>query len=301
MFRYPGGKNKLRKIIVEDILFYYDEKCSNGAPMYVEPFLGAGSIGINLLSTKKVSHVCLNDYDIGIFCFWMSVLDYPDYLCSLVDDFVPSVEKFYEFKEFLLSVSRKFAMDNIVDVGFKKMAIHQISYSGLGVMSGGPLGGKDQTSSYPIGCRWSPSHLKSNIRSVHNLLKQSQLHQNKFLCKDFRKVINSFSNQRVFYYLDPPYYEKGPELYQYAFGEEDHRCLASLLKECTSPWILSYDNHDRIRELYSWAFIKEVKISCTINTKKSSSVKNEFLITSPSYRYLIDKKPTYDIEIDFNN
>ena len=44
----------------------------------------------------------------------------------------------------------------IVDIGFKKLAIHQISYSGLGTMSGGPLGGAGQKSQYKIDCRWSP-------------------------------------------------------------------------------------------------------------------------------------------------
>jgi len=46
-----------------------------------------------------------------------------------------------------------------LDVGFKKLAIHQISYSGLGTKSGGPLGGKSQESIYKIDCRWSPKHI----------------------------------------------------------------------------------------------------------------------------------------------
>ena len=301
MFRYPGGKNKLKKIIIEDILFYYSEKCYNSSPIYIEPFLGAGSIGIELLSKNKINTVCFNDYDIGIYCFWMSVLNYPNELCELIDNFIPSVENFYNFKEFLTSINRDNFLQSVLDVGFKKMVIHQISYSGLGVMSGGPLGGREQSSAYKINCRWSPSHLKSNIIKTHQLLKKSNIYNNQFYCKDFEESMDLFKEQNVFYYLDPPYYEKGPELYQYSFSESDHCRLANILKNEQGPWILSYDNNERIRELYSWAYMKEVKVSCTINTKKSSNIKNELLIVPKNYQYLIDKKPSYNMEIDFNN
>ena len=36
--------------------------------------------------------------------------------------------------------------ENQISKAFKKLAIHQISYSGLGTKSGGPLGGEKQQS-----------------------------------------------------------------------------------------------------------------------------------------------------------
>lgn len=53
-------------------------------------------------------------------------------------------------------------------------------------------------------------------------------------------------------YVDPPYVLAGDRLYSKAFGEADHRELAEYLTgECPYRWLLSYDNHPWIRELYN--------------------------------------------------
>ena len=57
-------------------------------------------------------------------------------------------------------------------------------------------------------------------------------------------------------YLDPPYIEKGPELYQFSFTEDDHRRLARVLRRESRPWLLSYDRHPLVDDLYrGWSHI----------------------------------------------
>ena len=52
-------------------------------------------------------------------------------------------------------------------------------------------------------------------------------------------------------YLDPPYYEKGGELYENHYKKNDHEQISSLVANIRQNWIVSYDNAQPIRNLYS--------------------------------------------------
>src|SRR5690606_19850940 len=57
----------------------------------------------------------------------------------------------------------------------------------------------------------------------------------------------------VFYYFDPPFFEKADRLYTYYFCERDHRRLRDTIVSLNEPWILSYDCETRAAELYAHA------------------------------------------------
>lgn len=65
--------------------------------------------------------------------------------------------------------------------------------------------------------------------------------------------------ETCFIYLDPPYYDKGPELYKFSMSHDDHVRLANALRNCKASWVLSYDDTKVIRELYSWAKFIELR------------------------------------------
>ena len=53
-------------------------------------------------------------------------------------------------------------------------------------------------------------------------------------------------------YLDPPYYEKGATLYMNHYADDDHERLATKLgKNSRANWVLTYDDHSKIRSLYA--------------------------------------------------
>jgi len=86
-----------------------------------------------------------------------------------------------------------------------------------------------------------------------------------------------FKAGEAFYYLDPPYVEAGPQLYQGAFTLKDHERLARLLRRESRPWLLSYDDHPVIHDLYGgWSRIEKVEVGCSIN---GCNRKKELLIT----------------------
>jgi DNA adenine methylase len=259
----------------------------------VEPFFGGGSIGRDLLT--HINHIAINDYDFGIAAFWHSVMNSPEELCEHFNKFEPTIEDFYKFKEFFLKdslipdvlVEQKYSLSYL---GFMKVALHQISFSGLGVKSGGPLGGAEQKSKYKIDCRWNSKTIENNIWKYHNQFKKIKVFNQTCSYFSYEIFIENVlaKSKDNFIYLDPPYYEKGPELYQFSFDDEQHSELAKLLRYIDCPWLLSYDNAEEIREMYKWAEIKEIDVNCTINTKSGSTGKKELLIVNKNYKYLLE-------------
>lgn len=293
-FRYPGGKSKLRNQIATRLNTFIDDNKLE----YREPFFGGGSIGLKVLEDNPlIEKLYINDKDLGISHLWTAVIKYPDLLKLLVENFVPSINKFDEFKNALTAEKQPNPKTGkeIAEYGFMKLAIHQISYSGLGTMSGGPLGGRKKGNiagrgstdevKYPIDCRWSPKYICKKIDHLYTKLFTMSIKNN--ICNnfDFADVINDNENNAVIY-LDPPYYVKGNDLYQHGFSSEDHARLAITLKNTHHKWVLSYDDSPEIRKLYQWAVIEEIdSINYSItalkdkNTgKRTARTKMELLI-----------------------
>ena len=274
--RYPGGKKKLRHIIVDRILRGFDGKILE----YREPFVGAGAIGLPVISSPAVRIAWLNDFDPGIVCLWDAINNQPEALKDLVQRFTPSIETFYHFKAMLLSGEPG---EDPVKYGFAKLAIHQTSFSGLGTKSGGPLGGREQKSKYKIDCRWNASLLCKRIDQIHTLFVMKNV---RCTCRDFSEVIAAAGPCLL--YLDPPYYQKGGELYQHSFAPSQHSLLANCLRKTDQPWLLSYDDAPEVRELYDFARIVSFPVTYTINTSRS---KPELLIAPRNYAHLLDGLP----------
>lgn len=268
-FRYPGGKKKLLNQIHAQIP-------NLAGSEFRDVFFGGGSVGLSILESNNLPRqIWINDKDIGLSCLWSAVINYTGELKEKIKLFKPNTQSFYEFKKELLEISDVPDDERgIISVAFKKLAIHQISYSGLGVKSGGPLGGIKQESKYKIDCRWSPEYLCKKIDKIKKLFGKIKVRGEKCSSLDFESIILN-SDCKSFLYLDPPYYVKGNELYQHGFSAAEHERLMDCLKNTKHDWLLSYDECPEIRELYSWAKIEECSVLYSIN---GSHQKKELLI-----------------------
>jgi len=276
LVRYPGSKDKLLRAIVR----YFDQHMAGplfeaSAPStYIEPFVGSGAVVARIIqSLPKKTRIVLNDKDFWLVCLWQSIMQEVGALCELLDDFEPNALAFAEWK------SQDGALIDPVQAAFRKAAVHYMSFSGLGVMAGGPIGGKDQANAkYQVGCRWSASRVKRNYWRWNRTLTTRET---EITCRDFRTIITQ-APKDAFVYLDPPYYEKGPVLYKHSMSDNDHSDLAVLLKDAEFDWVCSYDDHPRIRDLYSWATIHEVHCTYTTATARDGSrPKNKEVVITP--------------------
>lgn len=276
MIRYPGSKDK----IVRQITKRFPDALSVGpvfaaGPIeYREPFFGGGAVGFRVLDSLSADHaVWLNDKDYGIACLWNAVLADPHGLTKRIRSFTPSVEAFYKFKT---EDSRRDL--DYVETGFRKLALHQMSFSGLGAKAGGPIGGREQSSAYNVNCRWNASRLCRNTMSRHQKLRRFKRIQ--ITSRDFSQLIDG-AGARVFVYADPPYVDKGGQLYKHAMDESEHRRLAQSLSCTKAQWVLSYDDHALVRGLYSWASIESVSLTYTTAVSSTRRRKNSEVIITP--------------------
>lgn len=266
MFRYPGGKSRLYKQIEPFLLDRY-----NGS--LIIPFVGAGHVVSRFIKKKTPDFIWINDIDAGISSFWKAVNFYPLKFITKLKKYEPKAADFYAYKEILESLTgTPSGVEYVTDIALAKLVIHQISYSGLGCMAGGPIGGQTQASNYKVGCRWNFEKLAKSIWSTHILLKKSEV---RVTSLDFYDVLTDDRSNGTMY-LDPPYYNQGPELYTHSFSKEDHWGLSELLHE-RKNWVLSYDDNEVIRSFYSFASIHSLDTTYTI---KKARKRKELLIVN---------------------
>ena len=95
--------------------------------------------------------------------------------------------------------------------------------------------------------------------------------------RSYEKIIKLHDGERTFFYLDPPYYEY--EKYYERDGLinfSEHNMLSQQLKTIKGKFLLSYNDHPKIRELYKDFSIIEVKTTYQLSGKKKN--KTELII-----------------------
>lgn len=247
LIRYPGSKDKHISLLAP-----YLERAAVSRKVY-EPFAGTAAITFYLLERGEVDYYHINDIDEGIAALWNQVKNNPEKLIERIKKYTPTVSDFYKFKE-KLGLSEE-------DKAFRKLVLHQVSFSGLGAMAGGPLGGKEQQSEYTIDCRWSPDRLKKGILKCSELLNSVE---GIITSEDWEKTVDAGIENKGFIYLDPPYYVQGGGLY--VNGSIDHEALAQKLRTY-NDWALSYDDCAEVRMLYPFASVNKLDVWSHLNKK----------------------------------
>lgn len=279
LLRYPGSKDKLWRYIKRRLPdnIQFPLVASIDPCEYREPFVGSGAIALRILSDLSPrSRVWLNDKDYWLVCLWNAIRDTPNELIEEIRSFTPSPESFQKFKE-----DDGNTKTDIVIAGFRKLAIHQMSFSGFGWKAGSVIGGRNQTNPlYTVSCRWSPIHLAEKIRKSHKLL--NRFRSLRITSKDFADVMDNAPHS-AFCYLDPPYVEKGPILYKHGMPSHDmHHRLAETVLKSRANWLLSYDDHPLVREMYSGCDIEEISVTYSNATCVTSvRPKNHEMLIAP--------------------
>jgi DNA adenine methylase len=230
---YPGGKARLRPFILQALNRFKPVQ-------YREPFFGGGSIGFEMMN-RSDRDIWINDKDTGIHCHWQCVKRFPRHLKALIRGFTPSRDQFQKLKTFLLSNPVPFTDDDVLRIGFCKLACHRLRFNSLGEMS----------HSCARRLCWNPAYLCQQVDRLHQSLTSNV----KMTQSDYSELITDESAEALLY-LDPPYVKKGPKCYRHSFRLEDHVRLSELLRRTPHKWLLSYDDNDTIRDLYSgWSNI----------------------------------------------
>jgi len=88
-----------------------------------------------------------------------------------------------------------------------------------------------------------------------------------------------------FVYIDPPYYLQGKKLYRHSYTDQDHVALAAFIRAQGYPWLLSYDDHPRIRDLYSDNEMQPIYLDYKVKSNRTAQelVISNLVIPPPVY------------------
>jgi DNA adenine methylase len=211
---------------------------------YVEVYAGDAGIAWSLLFEEYVERVHINDLNKSIYAFWYSTLNHTEDLCRLINDTPVNMNEWKRQRDI-----QSFPDDHsIVELGFSTFFLNRTNRSGI--ITGGVIGGKNQSGAWKIDARFNKSDLISRIKRIARYKHRIQLYN--YDAAHFINCIIPKLPTKTLIYLDPPYYSKGKGLYENLYQEKDHAVIANLvIKSITHPWVVSYDAAPDIINLYS--------------------------------------------------
>ena len=269
--RYPGGKSKAIKTLSK----WYPKIISE----YREPFIGGGSIAIDITKSNPDISVWINDLYVPLYNFWVQLRDRGEELSERVreekqntlDEGEPdkitakAKDLFNKYKE---------EIDTYDD--FEKAVaffiMNKCSFSGL-----------TENSTFSQ----TASNSNFSLVGADKLRQFSKLIEHwKITNLDYSKVMNVDGFDDTFVFLDPPYdikdflYGKNREMHR----SFDHDKFAEEVHKCKHKFMITYNLNDRLCELYKDYNLKEWKLRYSMAHRgdkgTDENIKTELLITN---------------------
>ena len=230
--RYPGGKSALAEFVWHTIEL-------NGFTEipYCEPFAGGAGVAMNLLLQGKVKSVILNDLDTGIYSIWYAIFNDTEWLIEAINNTEITLAVREQQKKVYNELKNFDAYSH--DLAFATFFLNRVNYSGI--LTGGPIGGKEQKGKYKLDCRFNKQSLINKIKEIAKYRDNVQLFH-----MDAVELLKNQSN--IFVFADPPYWQAGDMLYE---ASVKHSKLARVLCESKNlHWLATYDNNINISNIY---------------------------------------------------
>src|SRR5581483_1484493 len=234
--RYPGGKaqvvNFLKVLILENSIVGCE---------YVEPYAGGASVALSLLFEDYVSTVHINDLNQGLYDFWYSALFQSDEFCTLIEQ-VPLTVNEWRYQRDIA------ASDDVSTLqrGFATFYLNRTNRSGI--ISGGLIGGLDQTGPWKMDARFPRDELIRRIQKIARFRSRIWLTRQDTL--ELLSTSSPSESGKRLYFLDPPYYVKGERLYDNFYDHDDHLRIHDAVRRIGDLWIVSYDSVPEILLMY---------------------------------------------------
>jgi len=256
--RYPGGKSRAVRIIAPIVPEFSE---------YREPFLGGGSIFVHQKQQHPEKKFWINDIYPNLFHFWSQTQQDVE---GMLEQVLLWREEYEEGKKL-----HRFLLDNVE--GFEDLqkaaaffVLNRITFSGTSESGGFSNGAYKQ--------RFTPSSIE-RVRTLATILDDVKITN-----QDYQELLEA-EGEDVFVFLDPPYYSATKSALYGKNGHLhkgfDHERFAESLKKCKHKWLVTYDDSEHIRELFSFADITEWNLTYGMrNVTEGSEQKAQELFIS---------------------
>lgn len=240
-----GGKKALRNKILEQFpeVSEYDR--------YVEVFGGAGWVLF-----AKESHAPLevfNDINGKLINLYRCVKYHDEALLKELDWTLVSKEQFLDSRE-------QIEVRGLTDI--QRAARYFLLIKGSFGSNLSSFSNKN----------WNVDSSIEYLRRVKERLKSTVIEN-----KDFENIIKTYDRDKTLFYLDPPYYLT-EDYYDEEFTQRDHERVKACLDNIKGKFILSYNDCEFIRQLYSGYCITEVERQNNLVSKSGGGRYKELII-----------------------
>lgn len=255
LLRYPGGKYYAVKLLIPFLKsVHYDE--------YREPFFGGGSI---FWAKEKSKFNWINDLDSELINLLLCIQNSQtrNILLSMFEGEMEATKEKHEQVKNMVPKTK-------IERAYKYYYLNRTSFSGK--MINPSWGYRPKRSVPPY--RWHEKIIPCG----------EKLTDVKITNFDYEPLLfEPAKGEAVLLFIDPPYYN-AKNHYIFDFDEKEHVRLAENLKKTKHKFVLTYDDCEEVRSLYSWAYIYELQFFYRLDNSRDSDNKrkrgSELVITN---------------------
>ncbi len=274
--RYPGGKSRAIKFITPLIPEFKE---------YREPFVGGGSVFVYLKQKYPNRRFWINDIYENLYHFWKQLQQNPEKLIHQIQYWKDNSEIGKDLHKYLIENIDSFDNLNKAAAFF---VFNRITFSGT-TESGG-------FSNAAFNKRFTQSSIK-RVKQLSWILSKTKITN-----LDYQRVLEA-EGEKVFIFLDPPYYSATKSALYGKNGNLhkifNHERFAEVLKNTKHKWLITYDDSEYIRDLFSFGNIKEWNLTYGMrNVGDNGNQKGKELFIS-NYS-ILDKKEIKQTKLFIN-
>lgn len=229
-----GGKSRLRKTIINMLP---EHTC------YVEPFFGAGWV---YFGKEKSEVEVINDVDKELINLFRMIKEHSEEVERVLKYEVISRDSFRMYKD--MNIEHMTEIQRAV----RYLYIISNSFASKGV-------------SFGYGALRGPSKkiFAQDLEKLRDRLMNTYIEN-----RSAFEIIEKYDRPGTLFFCDPPYLDKTG--YHDKFTLEDHIILRDILSNIKGKFILTINDHERIRELYKDFYIEEVDVMYSISRQKEA-------------------------------
>lgn len=265
--RYPGGKSKMLSKILPHFPFMA------GVEEFREPFLGGGSMAIEVTKSYPSLKVWVNDLHYPLYCFWLTLQQNTEKLHSTVSAWRQKYDTVDKAKEFFFVCKEALEDHSLTttELASRFYVTNRCSFSGLSESSG--------FSKQAANKRWT-------VSGIDNLLHYQPLIKDwKITNLSYEELLTGGNTKLV--YLDPPYDISSSNLYGKRGDKHkgfDHELFASHCITSQTSQLISYNSDpwvtERFPEYNQLSFDHNYSMQSSDTYRENQKDRQELLLTN---------------------
>ena len=227
IIKWSGGKKEEIKLFEKHIPEY---------DIYIEPFIGGGSLYFNLFPNKAV----IADVHKELICFYNSIKD------GHIDEIYNFMVKHPNDEKVYYDVRDNMKIESDLD------RAKQFYYQRKTCFRGMLRYNKKGKFNIPYGRYKTCNYEDLKNKDYEKLLKNTDI-----INDSFETIFEKYNDQKNFVFLDPPYDSEFTDYGYCNFGKEEHKKLAECFKNTENKCLMIIGKTDFIVELYKGYIVEE--------------------------------------------